>query len=124
MFDQRVSAAESIMRALFLLCVAFFGTGSLGYAQDQPGTLRGVFAPPGLTPSVGSRNSTPSAPGSGAVGVGPRVTVYGEPTRGQTLPNDVNPAPISDRPGYGTAIVNGRRTIIDMSNNRIVQVLD
>jgi hypothetical protein len=112
------------MRALVLLCVALFGSGSLGYAQDQPGALRGVFAPPGLTPSVGSRKSTLSAPGNGAIGNGPRVTVYGEPTRGQTLPNDVNPAPISDRPGYGTAIVNGRRTIIDMSNNRIVQVLD
>ena len=112
------------MRALVLFCVALFGSGSLGYAQDQPGALRGVFAPPGLTPSVGSRKSTLSAPGNGAIGNGPRVTVYGEPTRGQTLPNDVNPAPISDRPGYGTAIVNGRRTIIDMSNNRIVQVLD
>jgi hypothetical protein len=113
------------MRALVLLCVALFGSGSLGYAQDQPGALRGVYAPPGLTPSVGSRKSTLSAPDNGAIGNGPRVTVYGgEPTRGQTLPNDVNPAPISDRPGYGTAIVNGRRTIIDMSNNRIVQVLD
>ena len=112
------------MRVLLLLCVAFFGTGSLGYAQDQPGSLRGVYAPPGLTPSVGSGKSTLSAPGNGAVGNGPRVTVDGKPTRGETLPNDVNPAPISDRPGYGTAIVNGRHTIIDMSNNRIVQILD
>jgi hypothetical protein len=112
------------MRAPFFLCIALFGSGSLGYAQDQPGALRGVYAPPGLTPSVGSRKPTLSAPDNGAVGNGPRVTVYGEPTRGQTLPNDVNPAPIPDRPGYGTAIVNGRRTIIDMSNNRIVQFLD
>jgi hypothetical protein len=112
------------MRALVLSCVALFGSGSLGYAQDQPGALRGVYAPPGLTPSVGSRKSTLSAQDNGAIGNGPRVTVYGDPTRGQTLPNDVNPAPISDRPGYGMAIVNGRRTIVDMSNNRIVQFLD
>jgi hypothetical protein len=116
---------ESIMRALFLLSLAFFGTGSLGYAQDQPGALRGVYAPPGFTPPAAKAGkSTLSAPNYGAVGNGPRVTVSGEPARGQTLPNDVSPAPISDRPGYGTAIVNGRRTIIDLSNNRIIQVLD
>ena len=112
------------MRKLVLSLIALFGAGSFGFAQDQPGALRGVYAPPGLTPSVGSRKPTLSAPGNGAVGNGPRVTIYGEPARGTTLPNDVNPAPISDRPGYGTATVNGRRTIIDMSNNRIVQVLD
>ena len=112
------------MRALLLSCIALLGAGSRGFAQDQPGALRGVYAPPGLTPPAKSSKSTLSAPGNGAVGNGPRVTVYGEPTRGQTLPNDVNPAPISDRPGYGTAIVNGRRAIIDMSNNRIVQLLD
>ena len=48
----------------------------------------------------------------------------GEPTEGQALPNGVNPAPIADRPGYGRAIVNGKRAIIDLSNNRIVQVMD
>jgi hypothetical protein len=113
------------MRAVFLLSLAFFGTASLGYAQDQPGALRGVYEPPGLTsPAAKAGKSTLSAPNYGAVGAGPRVTVPGGPARGQTLPNDVNPTPISDRPGYGTATVNGRRTIIDMSNNRVVQVLD
>jgi hypothetical protein len=29
-----------------------------------------------------------------------------------------------DRPGYGTAIVNGHRSIVDLSNNRIIQVMD
>jgi hypothetical protein len=116
---------EIIMRVLFLLSLAFFATTSLGYAQDQSGGLRGVYAPPGFTPPAAKAGkSTLSAPNYGAVGNGPRVTVSGGPARGQTLPNDVNPAPMSDRPGYGTATVNGRRTIIDMSNNRVVQVLD
>jgi hypothetical protein len=110
------------MRPLVLSCVALLGMGSLGYAQDQ--TLRGVYGPPGLTPSTPSGKSTLSAPDYGAVGAGPRVTIVGEPTQGQTLPNGVNPTPIADRPGYGKAIVNGRRAIIDLSNNRIVQVLD
>ena len=113
------------MRALFLLSVAFFGTGSLGFAQDQPGALRGVYGPPGLSPSSSKPGkSTFSAPDDGAVGNGPRVTIAGRPTRGETLPSDVRPAPIPDRPGYGTATVNGRRAIIDLNNNRIYQVLD
>lgn len=110
------------MRALVLSCVALLGAGSLGYAQDQ---LRGVYGPPGLTPSAkSSGKSTLSAPDYGAIGSGPRVTVSGEPTQGQTLPSDVSPTPIPDRPGYGKAIVNGRRAIIDLSNNRIVQVFE
>ena len=111
------------MRALILFCVALLAMGSSGYAQDQ--TLRGVFAPPGWTPPAAkSGKSTLPAPNSGAIGNGPRVTISGQATEGQTLPNDVSPAPMSDRPGYGTAIVNGHRTIIDLSNNRIVQMMD
>jgi hypothetical protein len=110
------------MRALVLSCVALLAMGSFGYAQDQ---LRGVYGPPGLTPPAKSGKSTLSSPNDGgAVGNGPRVTIVGEPTRGQTLPSDVRPAPMSDRPGYGTAIVNGRRAIIDLNNNRIFQVLE
>ena len=110
------------MRALAVSCVALLAMGYSCYAQEQ---LRGVFGPPGATPPAAkSGKSTLSAPNYGAVGNGPRVTVSGQPTRGQTLPNDVTPAPISDRPGYGTAIVNGRRTIVDLSNNRIVQIMN
>ena len=110
------------MRALAVSCVALLATGYSCCAQEQ---LRGVFGPPGSTPPAAkSGKSTLSAPNYGAVGNGPRVTVSGQPTRGQLLPNGVNPAPISDRPGYGTAIVNGRRAIIDLSSNRIVQVQD
>ncbi len=111
------------MRALVLSLAFLLAMGSCGFAQDQ--TLRGVYNPPGLTPpakTVGK--STLSAPDSGPIGTGPRVTISGEPTRDQILPNDVTPAPIPDRPGYGKAIVNGRRVIVNLSNNRIYQVLD
>jgi hypothetical protein len=112
------------MRTLFLFCVALMATGSLGYAQDQ--TLRGVYAPPGWTPPAAKSGSKATAPQDygGAVGNGPRVTISGRATEGTMLPNDISPAPISDRPGYGTAIVNGHRSIIDLNNNRIVQVMD
>ena len=79
---------------------------------------------PGCPPAKSSGKSTLSTPDYGAVGTGPRVTIVGDPTQGQALPNGVNPAPIPDRPGYGRAIVNGKRAIIDLNNNRIVQVLD
>jgi Protein of unknown function (DUF1236) len=116
-------SGESMMRALFLFCVTLLAMGSSGYAQDQ--TLRGVFAPPGLPPSsLKSGKSTLATPDNGAVGSGPRVTISGEAFQGQTLPNDVIPTPLPDRPGYGTAVVNGRRAIIDLRNNRIFQILD
>src|ERR1700722_9745400 len=106
------------MRALAVSCAALLAMGYSCYAQEQ---LRGVFGPPGATPPAAKAGkSTLSAPDPGAVRNGARVTVSGQPTRGQVLPNDVNPAPIWDRPGYGTAIVNGRRAIIDLSSNRIV----
>jgi hypothetical protein len=110
------------MRALILSCVALLAMGYSGYAQDQ---LRGVYGPPGSTPPP-SKSSKPatSALDLGAVGNGPRVTIAGKATEGQTLPSNVTPAPMSDRPGYGTAIVNGHRSIIDLSNNRIIQVMD
>jgi hypothetical protein len=109
------------MRAL-VLCVALLAMGSSGYAQDQ---LKGVYNPPGWAPPAGkSGKPAAAALDSGAIGNGPRVTIVGKAAEGQTLPSNVTPAPISDRPGYGTAIVNGHRSIIDLSNNRIVQVMD
>ena len=108
------------MRPLVLFCVALLGMGSLAYPQDQ--TLRGVYGPPGMTSSTPS--ASPGAPGLGAIGTGPRVTISGEAVQGQRLPSDVSPTPIADRPGYGRAIVNGRRAIVDLNTHRIVQVLD
>ena len=113
------------MRPLVLSCVALLAAGYSCYAQDQ---LRGVFGPPGSTPPA-TKSGKPSKPSlsgldPGAIGNGPRVTIVGRATEGQTLPSNVTPAPISDRPGYGTAIVNGHRSIVDLNNNRIVQVMD
>jgi hypothetical protein len=112
------------MRALVASFVILLGTASLGFAQDQ--TLRGVFAPPGAAPPAAMKSGTPAtgALSSSPIGVGPRVTIVGKAAEGQTLPSNVSPAPISDRPGFGTAIVNGHRSIVDLSNNRIVQVTD
>jgi hypothetical protein len=110
------------MRALVLFCVAVLATGSSGYAQDQ---LKGVYNPPGWAPPAAkSGKPASSALDTGAIGNGPRVTIVGGAAEGQTLPSNIAPAPISDRPGYGTAIVNGHRSIIDLSNNRIIQVMD
>jgi hypothetical protein len=112
------------MRALALFFVILMGTASLSFAQDQ--TLRGVFAPPGAASPAAPKSGVPTAGALSAspLGVGPRVTIGGRAVEGQTLPGNVNPLPMSDRPGYGTAIVNGKRSIVDLSNNRIVQILD
>jgi Protein of unknown function (DUF1236) len=113
------------MRAIILSFCVLVGLASSGYAQDQPGTLRGVFAPPGQ-PALGApskSSSTLSSPNM-AVGSGPRVTVSGTPVQGQTLPSDVTPTPIPGRPGYGAVVVNGRRAIVDLNTNRIFQLLD
>ncbi len=111
-----------MMRALFLFCVALLAMGSSGYAQDQ---LKGVSTPPGVSPPAAkSGKPATSAFDSGAIGNGPRVTIVGGAAEGNTLPSNITPAPMSDRPGYGTAIVNGHRSIIDLSNNRIVEVMD
>jgi hypothetical protein len=111
-----------MMRAPFLFCVALLAMGPSGHAQDQ---LKGVYNPPGWAPSAAkSGKPAASALDSGAIGNGPRITIVGGAAEGNTLPSNVSPAPMSDRPGYGTAIVNGHRSIIDLSNNRIVQVMD
>ena len=112
------------MRPLAISLVVLIGTASLGLAQDQ--TLRGVFPPPGAVPPAAATSGAPAAGAlsAGPIGVGPRVTIVGKAIEGQTLPHDVSPLPISDRPGYGRAIVNGHHSIIDLNNNRIVRVLD
>jgi hypothetical protein len=110
------------MRTLFLFCVALVATGSFAHAQEG---LRGVYAPPGWSPPPSKSGKATAAPTYGqAIGVGPRVTIVGKAAEGQTLPGNVTPLPIADRPGYGMAIVNGHRSIIDLNNNRIVQVMD
>jgi hypothetical protein len=111
------------MRKLFLFCVALVAAGSFAHAQEQG--LRGVYGPPGWSPPPSKSGKATAAPNYGqAIGVGPRVTIVGKAAEGQTLPSNITPLPIADRPGYGMAIVNGHRSIIDLNNNRIVQVID
>jgi len=113
------------MRKILLSLVALFGMGTAGFAQD---TLRGVYPPPGP--------AWPGAPGSGKSGKaskptleapngpvdgGPAVTVSGTVGQGTQLPSDVSPTPIPGRPGYGTAIVNGHRAIVDLNSNSVYQ---
>jgi hypothetical protein len=130
-----VRSEKTIMRAIVLSVVGLLGLGSSGYAQNQPQTLKGVYGPPGSSAlgssglgASGKSSSTLSAPDLGPVGGpigggGPRVIVPGTPVQGQTLPDDVTPAPLTDRPGYGAVVVNGRRAIVDLRNNRIFQLL-
>ena len=125
------------MRAIipYVIVLSSLGLAS-GHAQNQPQTLKGVYAPPGMSGlgssgqgssglgSSGKSSSTLSAPDLGAVGVGQRFIVPGKPSRGDTLPQDVTATPIPDRPGYGAVTVNGRRVIVNLNTNRIVQTLD
>ena len=43
---------------------------------------------------------------------------------GEALPQGVQASPMSDRPGYGRARVNGRMAIVDLNGNHIVELLD
>lgn len=126
------------MRAIipYVIVLSFLGLAA-GHAQNQPQSLKGVYAPPGMSGlgsssgqgssglgSSGKSSTTLSAPDLGAVGVGQRFIVPGKPGRGDTLPQDVTATPIPDRPGYGAVTVNGRRVIVNLNTNRIVQTLD
>ena len=115
------------MRAVVLSIYVLCGLGSSGYAQNQPQTLKGVYGPPGSS-ALGapgkSSGGLSSSLGNVPVGGDPRITVPGDPVQGQTLPNDVTPTPIQDRPGYGRVVINGRRVIVDLNTNRIYQISD
>jgi hypothetical protein len=110
------------MRKIVLSLVALFGMGTAGFAQ-------GVYAPPGpawpTAPGSGksckASKPTLEAPNYGPLDGGPAVTVNGTVSQGTQLPNDVSPTPIPDRPGYGAAIVNGHRAIVDLNSNSVVQ---
>ena len=121
------------MRLFLLSLVLFLEAVSGCYAQNDAGTLKGVYGPP---PSSAGRlggvfvppqsaplpslPSTVTAPDYEAER-GPSVTLPGDVAVGRALPDDVNPAPIPGRPGYGRAVVNGSSAIIDLGSNRIVE---
>jgi Protein of unknown function (DUF1236) len=113
------------MRAFLLFLPVFLGLACSGHAQNQPGTLKGVYGPPGSSALGASSKSSSTLSGPNVpVGGAPSVTVSGTPVQGQTLPSDVTPTPIPDRPGYGRVVVNGRRAIVDLNTNRIFQISD
>jgi hypothetical protein len=115
------------MRKILISLVALFGMGTAGFAQD---TLRGVYQPPGpawpTAPGAGksrkaSKPMLEASPNYGPVDGSPIVTVPGTVSQGTQLPNNVSPTPIPGRPGYGTAIVNGHRAIVDLNSNSVFQ---
>jgi hypothetical protein len=123
------------MRRLILSLVVLLEVDASGYAQDQlrgvygpppsaPSALGGVYSPPATSPMPSGLPSKVTAPDYGPAGGAPVVTVPGRPERGEALPSGVKPTPIAGRPGYGAAVVNGHRAIIDLNSNRIFQILD
>lgn len=114
------------MRPLDVLLVAsMLAIPSAGYAQDDPTATRGVFAPSQpAVPRPGQ--STFTVPGRAPVAIPaqPAVAVPGPASPGQFLPSIIIPTPIPGQPGYGSAMVNGRRAIIEQGTNRIVQYLE
>lgn len=108
------------MRKILLSLVALFGMGTAGFAQD---TLRGVYQPTGPTWPTAAKPAKQrlEAPNYGPLDGGPVVTVPGRVSQGTQLPNDVSPTPIPDRPGYGAAIVNGHRAIVDLNSNSVIR---
>ena len=125
------------MRRFVLSFIALLAAGLAVRAQNDSGTLRGVYAPPQSAPgglrgvygsspptALPSLPSTVAAPDYGVSERGPDVSMPGSPNPGDALPEGVKPSPIPGRPGYGRAVVNGRAAIIDMGNNRIVDYSD
>jgi hypothetical protein len=126
------------MRRFLLPLVLLVGAPSAGYGQDESGTLRGVYAPPGSAPGtlrgvygagalpapLPTLPKTLAAPDYAASERGPEVSIRGRARPGESLPEGVRPAPIPGRAGFGRAVVNGRPAIVDMGDNRIVQFSD
>ena len=114
------------MRAIVLSVCVLCGLGSSGYAQNQ--NAQGRLRSPWVV-GIGRARQVVGRPLLLAGQCAhwrrsPRITVPGDPVQGQTLPNDVTPTPIPDRPGYGRVVINGRRAIIDLNTNRIYQISD
>ena len=126
------------MRAIIPYVIVLSGLGlAAGHAQNQPQSLKGVYAPPGMSglgssPVRGRRvwgrpasRRRPFPPRTWARSASASGSSCPEsPGRGDTLPQDVTATPIPDRPGYGAVTVNGRRVIVNLNTNRIVQTLD
>jgi hypothetical protein len=129
-------AEEALMRRIVLSLAFGLAAASAGHAQQNStlrgvygppesaaGSLRGVYAPPqsAAPASLPKTITGPSAATSDSV---PSYTMPGAAAVGQELPQGVTASPMSDRPGYGRVIVNGRNAIVDINDNRIVQLSD
>ena len=127
------------MRKFVLSLVVLLEMGAAVSAQDQ---LRGVYGPPSAAPgSLGGVYGSPqapslprtlpnkfpntvSAPNYEAEASGPAISVPGVAQRGVALPASIKLTAIPGRPGYGAAVVNGHRAVIDLNTHRIFQLLD
>ena len=126
------------MRWLYLPLVAMFTIVSAAHAQNDPHALRGVFGPgqsaadsvvgrgivrpavpvPAQPPAALTRRLDANIPSQ------PAVSVPGPAAAGQALPFSIIPTPVPGQPGYGSAMINGRRAIIEQGTNRIVRYVD
>ncbi len=102
-------------------------SGPLGSSPlNAAGQLTGVYGPntpaPASSPSLGA-SALPSTIG-GSINSSINSLNGGALTPGSFLPagTQTSPTPYGAT-GYGTASVNGRTVLIDLSNNRIISVL-
>ncbi len=121
------------MQRLITSLLILLGISSVSVAQNNSGALRGVYGPPSSTAGqlggvYGPSSSAPGAlPGvygasrSGSAILGPVISLPGTIEEGQTLPAGVNSESLPDRPGFGSAMINGHRAIIDQSDNHVVE---
>jgi hypothetical protein len=122
----RIASRRIHMRPLYVSLVAsMLAVPSAGYAQDDPTANRGVFAP-GQRAAARPGQPIFTLPGRAPVAIPaqPAVAVPGPASPGQFLPSIIIPTPIPGQPGFGSAMVNGRRAIIEQGTNRIVQYLE
>lgn len=97
--------------------------GLYGPPDSAAGHLRGVYGPsrPAAAKALSSRLSGSANSSRDSI---PSLSIPGTVRDGQSLPEGVQASPMSDRPGYGRARINGRLAIVDLNGNRIVQFLD
>ncbi len=121
------------MRRFVLSLAVSFVAMSVAHAQQQstlqpafssgPAQLRGVYGPP-QSAAPTSLPTTITGSSSTTSDSVQNITMPGEAQVGQALPQGFTASPMSDRPGYGRAIVNGRNAIVDTNSNQIVQFSD
>jgi hypothetical protein len=97
--------------------------GSGQSAPEVPRAIGGIYGP-GQSAPAALPQPTASASASEDAAPPPAALISGPPFPGRALPIGINPIPLPDRPGYGTAVVNGHTAIVERGTNRIVQLLN